>query len=142
MKVKNTYKELIFKTHNIFNESRMMNIINNEKDKKFKYYVFNKEKNINIIKTIYKYNKKNDIIKILGEKFVNNNKQKCKIIINNKQYNIKSTYNIKNEYIYTTEKTKKDFKTLDFINLYKNIRDIPINLNIKKSLSLLMILII
>ena len=52
-------------------------------------------KNINIIKAIYKYNKKNDIIKILGEKFVNNNKQKCKIIINNKQYNIKSTYNIK-----------------------------------------------
>ena len=41
MKVKNTYKELIFKTHNKFNESRMMNIINNEIDKKYKYYKSN-----------------------------------------------------------------------------------------------------
>ena len=113
MKVKNTYKELIFKVHNKFNESRMMNIINNEKDKKFKYYVFNKEKNINIIKAIYKYNKKNDIIKIFGEKFVNNNKQKCKIIIKNKQYNIKHIILKKNINIYIQlKKLRKILKHL------------------------------
>ena len=66
--------------------------------------------NSSIYKLIYKYdkkpdydiftseckkeNEKNEIIKILGEKYVKNNKNKVKICINNKKYKLKSFLNV------------------------------------------------
>ena len=46
--------------------------------------------NINII---YKYEKN---INIFGSEFVKNNKNKCKMIIDNKEYEITEKYNIEN----------------------------------------------
>ena len=51
------------------------------------------EKDISIINIIYDINKKNIII--FGKKFVKNNKKLCKMIIDNKEYEISEKYNIK-----------------------------------------------
>ena len=53
-------------------------------------------KNVSYINIIYDINKeKEDEINIFGHKFVENNKNKCKIIIDNKEYEIIDKYNIK-----------------------------------------------
>ena len=58
------------------------------------------KENISEISIIYNINKKNeendDNIRIFGEEFVKNNKNKCKMIIDNKEYEISETYNIEN----------------------------------------------
>jgi len=55
---------------------------------------------MNIIYDINKKDKKveteKDTIKIFGLKFVNNNKNICKMVIDNKEYELKEKYNIKN----------------------------------------------
>ena len=45
-----------------------------------------------------KYNiiRRSDNISIFGYIFVNNNKNKCKLLINNKEYELTEKYNIKN----------------------------------------------
>ena len=50
---------------------------------------------INIIYDIEECNKKEGKIKIFGKYFVNNNKNKCKIIINDKENELIEEYNIK-----------------------------------------------
>ena len=52
------------------------------------------EKNISEITIIYDINRKNNI-RIFGSEFVENNKDICKIIIYNKEYEIIEKYNIK-----------------------------------------------
>ena len=42
----------------------------------------------NKITMIYKINKEEKITKILGKEFVKNNKDKCKLLINKKEYEI------------------------------------------------------
>ena len=55
------------------------------------------EKDISEINIIYEINiKHNDYINIFRSVFVNNNKNKCKMIIDNKNYEIVKKYNIKN----------------------------------------------
>ena len=55
------------------------------------------EKDISIINIIYDINKQNkEDINIFGEKFIKNNRNKCKMIVNNKEYEISEKYNIKN----------------------------------------------
>ena len=53
------------------------------------------EKDISEINIIYDINNQNKI-RIFGSNFVKNNKNICKMIIDNKKYNIKRIYNVKN----------------------------------------------
>ena len=48
------------------------------------------------INIIYNINREKDNIRIFGPKFVENNKNICKMIIDNKEYEITEEYNIKN----------------------------------------------
>ena len=50
---------------------------------------------INIIYNINEKDKKYDYINIFGSQFVENNKNICKMIIDNKEYEISEKYNIK-----------------------------------------------
>ena len=52
--------------------------------------------NGNEINIIYKKGKK-DEIRLFGKEFVKNNKDKCKMVINNKEYNIKEFYKLNNK---------------------------------------------
>ena len=55
------------------------------------------EKDISEINIIYNINKENkEDINIFGYEFVENNKNICKMIIDNKEYEITEKYNIKN----------------------------------------------
>ena len=56
------------------------------------------EKEITERNIIY-YIKKGNKIKIFGKEFVKNNKNICKMIIDNKKYKIKERYNIKSKKI-------------------------------------------
>ena len=53
---------------------------------------------ISEINIIYDINKKNkeDSIRIFGSEFVKNNKDICKMIIDNKEYELEEKFNIKN----------------------------------------------
>ena len=51
---------------------------------------------INIIYDINKNTNKNNIINIFGYEFIRNNKDICKMIINNKEYKIIQKYNVEN----------------------------------------------
>ena len=53
----------------------------------------NLNKDITEINIIYNINKKN--IRLFDDKFVENNKNICKMIIDNKEYVIKEEYNVK-----------------------------------------------
>ena len=65
------------------------------------------KEDISIINIIYKY-KKN--MKIFGSKFVKNNKNKCKMIIDDKEYEITEKCNIEN---YTNNELKIKLKGID-----------------------------
>ena len=54
-----------------------------------------KNKDITEINIIYNIENKENI-ELFGDKFVENNKDICKMIIDNKKYNIESIYNVKN----------------------------------------------
>ena len=55
------------------------------------------DKNISTINIIYDINKEyEEDIKIFGAGFVKNNKNICKMIIDNKEYKITEIYNVKN----------------------------------------------
>ena len=71
-----------------------------------------KDKNYNIFKCVYCQN--NNKVRIFGEKFVNKNKYKCKIIYKNQEYELK-------EY----------FEDID--NNYKNKEEISFILRINKN---------
>ena len=50
---------------------------------------------ITIIYNIKKWQRKEGKIRILGENFVKNNKNKCKIIIDEKEYELMEEFNMK-----------------------------------------------
>ena len=72
------------------------------------------EKDISKINIIYQINKKNKKdINIFGNKFVENNKNICKMIIDNKEYEICRKFNIKG---YNKNKLEIKLKGIDNIN--------------------------
>ena len=58
-------------------------------------YILNIKDN-NKIKIIYHNKDKEKEIKIFGDKFVENNKDKCKIFYNNKEYDLTAKFNVEN----------------------------------------------
>ena len=58
--------------------------------------IIKEEENKNIIIIKYKINKNEKKIKIFNIDFVNNNKDKCKIIYNNNEYELTEYFNINN----------------------------------------------
>jgi len=79
---------------NIIKEIKEIN--NDDKNKLEKIMNIYNKMNINEINIIYKINK-NKKIKIFGEEFEKNNKDKCKIIYDNKEYELKEEFEIKNK---------------------------------------------
>ena len=73
----------------------------------------NKEKN-NEISIIYKINKNDNIIKIFNPEFVNNNKTKCKIKYDEKEYELQEEFNIKN---ITKNKEILEIKLIGIMNI-------------------------
>ena len=69
------------------------------------------EKDISEINIIYDIKKENKI-RIFGSKFVENNRNKCKMIIDNKEYEIIEKYNNKN-YKNNNSKLKITLKGID-----------------------------
>ena len=67
---------------------------------------------INIIYDIKECDKKEGKIKIFGKNFVKNNKNKCKIIINDKENELIEEYNIKDN-----SKDKLEIKLIDIDNI-------------------------
>ena len=67
---------------------------------------------INIIYDIEECNKKKGKIKIFGKYFVNNNKNKCKIIINDKENELIEEYKIKDN-----NKNKLEIKLISIDNV-------------------------
>jgi hypothetical protein len=58
--------------------------------------LFNKMMFIDDINIIYNINNENEEVTLFGEEFVENNKEKCKILIDNKEYKLMEEYNINN----------------------------------------------
>ena len=56
----------------------------------------NKEEKNNEIKIIYNISKNENNIKIFGKEFVKYNKNNCKIIYENKEYELKEEFKLKN----------------------------------------------
>ena len=73
------------------------------------------------IKIIYNINKENEKnINIFGIDFVENNKNKCKMIIDNKEYKITEKYNVQN---YNNNKLKIKLKGIDNITNMNDMFD-------------------
>ena len=94
-----------------------------KKFKKYKYIVDNNLKNINEINIIYNTNNSKDIndknnIRIFGENFVTNNKNKAKIVIANKEYDLMEYFNI-SDYI-KNKLSKLEIKLKDISDI-KNL---------------------
>jgi len=86
---------------------------------KNKKYIKMSEEDISEINIIYQINKENkEDIKIFGNKFVKNNQNICKMIIDNKEYEICEKYNIKN---YNKNKLEIKLKGIDNINNMSNM---------------------
>ena len=71
------------------------------------------KEDISIIRIIYNINEKDEgyrYIKIFGSEFVKNNKNKCKMVIDNKEYEIAEKYNTEN---YTKHELKIKLKGID-----------------------------
>ena len=77
------------------------------------------EKGIIEINIIYDINRKNNI-RIFGSKFVKNNKNICKMIIDNGEYEIAEEYNIKSN---NNNKLKIKLKGIDNINNMSSMFD-------------------
>ena len=84
-----------------------LNKINNNDNliNKFEYMIdlYNKIKYANELTLIYKINSENSKLKILDEKFIENNSNKCKIIVNDKEMELKTHLDINKDYKENTE---------------------------------------
>ena len=108
--INNNILEEIKDINDNINENNKINNILNIYDK-----MVNKDiTEINIIYDIDKRDKENekDIIKIFGDDFVKNNKNKCKMIIENEEYELEGEYNIKD---YKNNKLEIKLKGIDNI---------------------------
>ena len=87
-------KELKNEKNKLNNNNKLEELILN--DNKKEYNKVNKiSDNINEIKIIYKINKNEKEIKLFGFNFIDNNKDKCKLIYENKEYELKAYFSIK-----------------------------------------------
>ena len=79
---------------------------------KIKIYIINMSKNkiINITYDIKRKDKEEGYIKIFGENFVKNNKNKCKMIIDDKEKELIEEYNIEN---YSKDKLELKLKVIN-----------------------------
>ena len=85
------------KNDNIIKDIKQINNENNINDKKNKIFnIYNKMKFVNDINIIYKIDNKDEKLRLFGKKFVENNKEKCKLLIDNKEYELMEEYNAKN----------------------------------------------
>ena len=76
--------------------SRLLNEINNYKDFIPKIFNIYNKMNKNEIDLIYNIPNNQNEIKIFGNKFISNNKDLCKIIYENKEYNLTEYFDCKN----------------------------------------------
>ena len=84
-----------YRNYEILESINNMNIINDIKNIKFENIMNIYEKMNNLeITMIYNVDNK-DTIKILGKTFINNNKDKCKLIYNNKEYDLMEEFEVK-----------------------------------------------
>ena len=103
-RIKNKNYEILQNIKEIYNNKIIeeINKVNNDKDISNKINniinLYNKIINLSEINIIYDINKK-DEINIFGAEFVKSNKDKCKMIIDNKAYKLKEKYYIK-DHIY------------------------------------------
>ena len=103
---KNNYQilynlESIYHIYHIDFFDNLNDIINDKNFKnKFKkiYDIYEKmlAQYINKLKIKYKINRDENEIKLFGSQFVNNNMKNCKILIDNKEYNLMECFNIEN----------------------------------------------
>ena len=90
--VKNSNNDYILKDINkIINEISINNKFNNIMDL---YEKMNYDERDNEITMIYKINKNENSIRIFGSKFVENNKDKCKIIYNDNEYELENEFKL------------------------------------------------
>jgi len=83
--------------NNIIKEIKEINKNNNINDKINNILnIYNKMMFINDINIIYNIDKLDEKIKVFGKKFVENNKKNCKILVDNKEYELMEEYNINN----------------------------------------------
>ena len=106
--IKNRNYEILQNIKEIYNNKIIeeINKINNDKDISNKINniinIYSKMNNLSEINIIYDINKKDEILEdedeiyIFGSEFVKNNKDKCKMIIDNKAYKLKEKCYIKN----------------------------------------------
>jgi len=74
------------------------------------------------INIIYNIDEDENIIQIFGSEFVKNNKKICKMIINNKEYEITKNFNVLNYKDYKNDKQLKiKLKGIDNINNMSNM---------------------
>ena len=75
------------------------------------------KENISEISLVYNINNENEEnIRIFGHEFVKNNKNKCKMVIDNKECEITEKYNIKN---YDNNKLEIKLKGIDITDMSK-----------------------
>ena len=102
--LKNKNYELLINTNNISNYNKIIikdinEIINENKIEnkmKYLYDIYDKMITINEIVIKYKIGKENRI-RVFGDTFVENNKSNFKMVIDNKDYEIDSFYNVENK---------------------------------------------
>ena len=81
--------------NNIIKDIKEIN--NNINNKIYKILkIYNKMKPIIDINIIYRIDKEDEKLRLFGDEFVKNNQKKCKLLIDNKEYNLMREYNIKN----------------------------------------------
>jgi len=96
--------EILYSINNIYNNNILKDIddiindnnINNKFKKIYDIYDIMNKKYINKLKINYKIDKNKNRIRIFGYDFVKNNKEKCKIIIKGKDYDLMEEIDINN----------------------------------------------
>ena len=82
---------------NIIKDIKKINNVNNKMDKiKSILNLYNKMAFINDLNIIYKINNNDEKVRLFGHKFVENNKNICKILIDNKEYDLMENFDLKN----------------------------------------------
>ena len=103
------------------NENNNIIIISKNDKSKFMFHKnFLKEKkeiykSKKVISMSYRFNPKTNLIKILGNEFINNNKEKCKIIMKNKIFKLKKFIQFKDK---SNIKSTVKVKLIIFANLF------------------------
>ena len=118
-KILNIYNKMIINDNLtiIKNENKIIKNNNKNEENKDIY----KKNNNDEITIIYKINKEDTKIKLFGEGFIKNNKDKCKYIYEDKEYELEEYFKLSN---YNKDKLEIKLKGINNItNIITNIRD-------------------